>query len=298
MEKELVVNKDTTGERLDRFLSNNLDSISRTKIHALIEKGAVSVDGEIKKPSYRLKEKELVSIKTEDEKKDLLQPFEFTVKIIYEDNDIIVVDKPTDLVVHPPYCGFYNTLVNALIYMKKELSTINPYRPGVVHRLDKETSGVMVLAKNNRSHLNLVEQFRQRKIRKDYLAIVWGKVEKDRLAIDLPLKRDEKNRLKMKVSFLQSKKAYTEFEVRERFKDSTLLSLKLLTGRMHQLRVHLKFLEFPIVGDKKYGIKDDCKDLFLHAYKLGLYHPQQGNFIEFTSPIPGRFKEFIKARHV
>jgi 23S rRNA pseudouridine1911/1915/1917 synthase len=156
----------------------------------------------------------------------------------------------------------------------------------------------MVLAKNNRSHLNLVEQFRQRKIRKDYLAIVWGKVEKDRLAIDLPLKRDEKNRLKMKVSFLQSKKAYTEFEVRERFKDSTLLSLKLLTGRMHQLRVHLKFLEFPIVGDKKYGIKDDCKDLFLHAYKLGLYHPQQGNFIEFTSPIPGRFKEFIKARHV
>lgn len=223
-----------------------------------------------------------------------MKPFEFNVNIIYEDQDLLVIDKPGGISVHPPQVEASNTLVNALIYMKKELSGINAYRPGVVHRLDKETSGVMVLAKNDRSHLNLVEQFASRKIKKEYLALVWGIVAKDHMVADLPISRDTKNRLKMKVSFVQSKNAFTEVDVKERLPDSTFLSLKPRTGRMHQIRVHLKFLGFPIVGDKKYGIKDDYDELFLHAHKLGLYHPESEKFMEFVSPVPKRFTEFIE----
>jgi len=298
MRQLLNVFPDFIGERLDRFLQQNLKSVSRTKFNLLIKEGGVLVNGQLKKPNYRIKEKDIISVEIDEEKKDVLKPFKFEVNIIYEDSDILVVDKPIDIVVHPPQASVQDTLVNALLYMKKELSSINSRRPGVVHRLDRETSGCLVLAKNNFTHLNLVEQFRERKIKKEYRAIVWGIVNKDRLVADLPLRRDEKNRLKMKVSFLQSKSAYTEFTVKERLYGSTFMSINLLTGRMHQIRVHLKFLGFPIVGDKKYGIKDDYNELFLHAHKLGLYHPRTEKFMEFTSPIPERFTEFIEKHKV
>ena len=298
MRQSLDVFPDFIGERLDRFLQQNLKSVSRTKFNLLIKEGGVLVNGQLKKPNYRIKEKDIISVEIDEEKKDVLKPFKFEVNIIYEDSDILVVDKPIDIVVHPPQASVQDTLVNALLYMKKELSSINSRRPGVVHRLDRETSGCLVLAKNNFTHLNLVEQFRERKIKKEYRAIVWGIVNKDRLVADLPLRRDEKNRLKMKVSFLQSKSAYTEFTVKERLYGSTFMSINLLTGRMHQIRVHLKFLGFPIVGDKKYGIKDDYNELFLHAHKLGLYHPRTEKFMEFTSPIPERFTEFIEKHKV
>lgn len=294
MQKKLIVPPDAQGERLDKFLHTHLEAISRTKINTLIETEKIRVNGTIKKPSYRLKAKEEIDVIFEEVKKDLLKPFAFQVKIIYEDDDILVVDKPSGLVVHPPNPAASNTLVNALLYMDKSLSGINPYRPGVVHRLDKETSGVMVLAKNDKSHLNLVGQFSARKVKKEYLAIVWGKLEKEQLRINLPLTRDTKNRLKMKVSFLHSKKAYTEVNVKENLGAATLLLLKPLTGRMHQLRVHLKFLGFSIVGDKKYGIKDDYSQLFLHAQRLGFYHPAKGDFVEFESPMPERFEKFIR----
>ena len=278
---------------MDKFLQQNLQSISRTKFNLLIKMNRVLVDGKPKKPNYRLKAGQVISVEIEEDKKDVLKPFEFKVNIIYEDNDILVVEKPTDIIVHPPQPSVQDTLVNALLYMKKDLSSISASRPGVVHRLDRETSGCLVLAKNNFAHLNLVEQFRKRKIKKEYLAIVWGIVNKDNLVVDLPLRRDEKNRLRMKVSFLQSKKAYTEFNVKERLNDSTFIGINLLTGRMHQIRVHLKFLGFPIVGDKKYGIKDDYDEMFLHAHKLGLFHPCTGKFMEFISPMPERFTKFI-----
>lgn len=278
---------------MDKFLQHNLKSVSRTKFNLLIKEGGVLVNGEPKKPNYRLKEQDEISVTIDEEKKDVLKPFKFEVNIIYEDADMLVVDKPTDIVVHPPQKETQDTLVNALLYMEKELSSINSKRPGVVHRLDRETSGCLVFAKNNFTHLNLVEQFRQRRIKKEYLAIVWGIVSKDKLVADLPLRRDEKNRLRMKVSFLQSKKAYTEFTVKERLYGSTFMSINLLTGRMHQIRVHLKFLGFPIVGDKKYGIKDDYDEMFLHAHKLGLYHPRTDKFMEFVSPMPERFAKFI-----
>ena len=298
MRQSLIVQPDSTGERLDKFLQLNLRSVSRTKFNLLIKEKGVLVNGQPKKPNYRLKEGDTISVEIDEGKKDILKPFKFDVNIIYEDDDILVVDKPTDIVVHPPQAWVQDTLVNALLYMKKELSSINNKRPGVVHRLDRETSGCLVLAKSNFTHLNLVEQFRQRKIKKEYAAIVWGIVNKDKLVADLPLRRDEKNRLKMKVGFLKSKNAYTEFTVKERLYGATFMSVNLLTGRMHQIRVHLKFLGFPIVGDKKYGIKDDYDELFLHAHKLGLYHPRSDKFMEFVSPIPERFTKFIKEHRI
>lgn len=294
MKDKLIVPESSRGLRIDKFLSDNLDSISRTKTHDLIKNGSVLVDGKFKKPSYLLKGAEIILIEREEEKNLDLKPFEFNVPIIYEDEDILIVDKPAELVVHPLHKDYDKTLVNALLYMKKELSTINVLRRGIVHRLDKATSGVMVLAKNNYTHLNLINQFKERKVNKEYWAFCWGRLKTDRMVIDLPLKRDERDRLKMKVSFCKAKTAYTEVLVKERFNETTLLIIKPLTGRMHQIRVHLRFAGYPIIGDKKYGRKDGYDNLFLHAHKLGFFHPRRGDFLEFESPIPERFKKLIE----
>ena len=281
------------GKRLDKFLSETFPDISRNKIHSLIEADKILLNDKSSKPSRVLKGGEVV-VAIVDQQKNELKPYDFTVKIIYEDDDILVVDKPAGLVVHPPQEGYYKTLVNALIGMKRDLSSVSADRPGIVHRLDKETSGLLVVAKNNQSHLALVETFRSRNINKEYRVIVWGLMKKDHMAIDLPVARDSKNRLKMKVSFLKSKDALTEFDVIEKLKGSTYLSVKLHTGRMHQIRVHLNFLGYPIVGDKKYGKKDNYDDLFLHAHKLSFKHPVTKKPLEFISRVPEYFDEFIR----
>ncbi len=263
----------------------------------------VWVDGLAKKPSFLLRPGQEIRILIENPKKEL-PPFNFLVKIIHEDEDILVVDKPKGLVVHPPQAGYDKTMVNALIWMGKDLwagkdlgagsKPAPTLRPGVVHRLDKETSGVMVLAKNEQSFQNLTEQFKQRKVKKEYRAITWGQIKKDKISLNLPLARDKRNRLKMKVSFLQAKEAFSEVEVIQRLAKATYLKVFPRTGRMHQIRVHLKFLGFPIVGDKKYGLRDNYKQLFLHAHRLGFFHPSSVVFSEFISPLPEYFKEFIE----
>jgi len=293
MEKKITVSKESQGKRLDKFLVAEFKDFSRSKLNSLIVNGQVLVDGSIKKPHFSLRCGQSVQVKFQQQAKTL-KGYNFPIDIIYEDSDIIVVDKPTGLVVHPPQNGYHETLVNALIYLGKDLAKISDLRPGVVHRLDKETSGIMVLAKNEQSYKNLVEQFKQRKVKKEYLAWVWGQIKKDRLNVDLPLSRDLKNRLKMKVSFLKAKQAYTKIEVISRLKEATQLRLLPVTGRMHQLRVHLKFLGYPIVGDKKYGIKDDCKQLLLHSRFLSLAHPQTKKLLKFTSSIPERFEAFAR----
>ena len=294
MKKILVVEEEHLGKRLDKFLSSQLVSLSRTKIHSLIKEGLVLIDSKLKKSSFLISPGQQISIILKEEKKEL-KPFDFKVKIIYEDSDLIVVDKPSGLVVHPPQEGYHKTLVNALVFLKKELSSsANTLRPGVVHRLDKETSGAMVLAKNEYSYNSLVGQFKERKVFKKYRAIVWGRIKKEKMLIDLPLTRDTKNRLKMKVSFLKAKQARTDLEVLTHLEDSTYLSLKPQTGRMHQIRVHLKFLGFPIVGDKKYGIKDNYNELFLHAKELRFTHPREAKLLKFQSQLPDKFSKFIE----
>ncbi|UCG35769.1 MAG: RluA family pseudouridine synthase [Candidatus Omnitrophota bacterium] len=296
MHKELSVGHNENGERLDRILAVHITSFSRSKLHDLIENGNVLVNGQVKKPSFHLKTGDRILIKIEKPKEEPAL-YECQIPIIYEDNDIIVVDKPSGLVVHPPHPGYVETLVNALTFMKKELSTVDISRRGVVHRLDKETSGVMILAKNNESHNNLVTQFKERKVKKEYQAICWGQVKKESIRLDLPLKRDEKKRLRMKVSFVGAKRALTEIIPLKKFEDSTLLSIRLYTGRMHQIRVHLNFLGYPIVGDKKYGKKDKYEELFLHSHCLGLHHPRSKKPLEFVSPIPERFKKFVESKN-
>ncbi|MCM8824148.1 MAG: RluA family pseudouridine synthase [Candidatus Omnitrophica bacterium] len=297
-EEILSVLKEDAGKRLDKFISQNLKHISRTKVKELITQGNVLVNGMVKKTSYIVKDNDNVCIRNVDNKLAILEPYPMDINILCEDDDIIVVNKPQGLVVHPPNINYQKTLVNVLVYLGKNLSSINPLRPGVVHRLDKETSGVMVLAKNNYAHLNLVSQFRRRMVKKEYRAIVWGVIEQDSLQIDLPIKRDLNNRFKMRVSFLKSKEAKTFLQVIERFKEATYIKLMPITGRMHQIRVHLKFLGFPIIGDEKYGRKDGYKNLFLHSYYLSFSHPRTEKILEFTSSLPKRFKEFIdKQKH-
>lgn len=296
MRKEFLVNKYEQGHRLDTFLTKALSSLSRSKIKKLIEEGKILVRGMRKKGSYHLRFKDRVTVDYNNEVKLFLTPYPLDIKVIYEDKEIIVVDKPKNLVVHPPNVCHHQTLVNALLYMNKELSYFTPLRRGVVHRLDKETSGVMVLAKTNEAHLNLLEQFKERKVEKEYRAIVWGVVKENVWNIELPIRRHRYNRLRMKVGFVDSRSAATEIKVLKRFKDATFLAIKPITGRTHQIRVHLKFLGYPIVGDKKYGIKDAHKDLFLHAYKLGFWHPTEKKWLEFESALPCRFLEFIRER--
>jgi len=293
MQKTLVVSQETEGLRLDKFLTQELDFLSRAKISRIIAQGLVLVNEKALKASFKLRLGQKISITIEEERIEL-KPFDFPVKIIHEDSDIIVVDKPIDLVVHPPQKNYHQTLVNVLIGLNKDLALTDPLRPGVVHRLDKETSGVMVLAKNKQSYDNLVSQFKERKVKKEYRAIVWGNPKEEKMTVNLPLARDEKNRLKMKVSFLKSKQALTDIEVIKRLADATYLKIKLHTGRMHQIRVHLKFLGFPIVGDKKYGLKDKYKQLFLHARTLQFQHPKSTRIVKFDSPMPERFNSFLK----
>jgi len=294
VKKEFHISRLDKGVRLDRFISLRVPELSRTKIGKMIEGGSILVNGERKKPSYPLKEKDLITVFFRQTETPLLKPYPLDIDIVYEDEDIIVVNKPANLVVHPPSLACQNTLVNALIYMKKELSSVNPERPGVVHRLDKETTGIMVLAKNNLSHLKLIESFRERKVKKEYHAIVWGVIKRDRLSVDLPLRRDNRNRLKMKVSMFRAKSAITHIEVIKRFKRFSYIRIVILTGRMHQIRVHMNFLGHPILGDKKYGRKDSYDNLFLHSFRLGIYHPGTDKFMEFKAPLPLWFNDIIE----
>ncbi len=294
MKSDFIVDNDNCDKRLDKYLAEKLSDYSREQIISAIKAGDIAVNGLSKKPSYRVSLGEEITLII-SKPKDVLIPHEFKLKIVHEDSDIIVVNKPSSLATHPPNFKYSQAVVNALIYMKKELfKSSSPLRPGVVHRLDKETTGLLVLAKNEQSFNNLVGQFKARKIKKIYRAITHGIINEDKLKIDLPLARDSKNRLKMKVSFVEAKEALTEVEVLRRFRQASYLNITLSTGRMHQIRIHLKFLGFPILGDKKYGIKDGLNDLFLHAHILGFEHPVNSKYMEFKADLPSYFNNYIE----
>jgi 23S rRNA pseudouridine1911/1915/1917 synthase len=288
----LKVSAEQAGMRLDVFLaqfsdSNNL-GLSRTFIQKLIRDGKVILgDSPQLKPHYKVKSGDRLKVIIEEKKSGILRPENIPLDIVYEDEDLAIINKPAGLVVHPAPGNYEHTLVNALLYHFKSLSDINPQRPGIVHRLDKETSGLLVIAKNNFAHLALSKQFAKHTIKRKYIAVVKGKMEFDENVIELPIARHPVKRKNMSVGFGQnSKYAKTRYRTLKRTKDFSVLELEPFTGRTHQLRVHLAFLGHPVLGDTKYGRNNEFKHLCLHAKSLGFIHPRTEKFVEFTSDTP------------
>lgn len=294
-----TVGEEAKHVRIDVFLAAHCQGCSRTRSKNLIKEGRVVVNQKIVKPHYCLKEGDEVQVRMPPPALDSLQAEEIPLAILYEDGDVIVLDKPCGMVVHPAAGNPAGTLANALRFHTKELSDINPERPGIVHRLDKDTSGVMVVAKNNVTHLALAKQFRAHSVRRRYIALVKGRVEFKEGLVDLPIKRHPFYRKKMAVSFEpDTKSAQTRYRTLKRFERFSLLELFPHTGRTHQLRVHLAYLKHPILGDDKYGDKNDFTRLALHAKDLGFYHPQKKQFMEFSSALPAEIQAAIGAIHI
>jgi len=294
----LCVEKEDEGKRLDLYLVSELEKkslkFSRRFIQDLILRGNVKVFSEIKKPHYKVRLNDKISVKIPPKEEFFIQPEDIPIEIIYEDSDILVVNKPPGMVTHPAPGNPNRTLVNALLFHCKDLSQINPLRPGIVHRLDKDASGLLIVAKNDSSHLNLSKQFSQHRVERHYIALVRGKVEFDEGLIDLPIGRNQKNRKKMAVRFFKAKRAKTFYKTLKRYRDYSLLELIPETGRTHQIRVHLSSLGHPILGDRIYSKGRDFSRLFLHAYKIRFTHPKTKEIKEFVSKMPKDFIEFIE----
>jgi len=286
--------------RLDMLLSEyageNSLGLSRTILQKLIKAGKVFINSKIQdKPHHKVIFGDNIQVIIPKKEKSGMLPEEIPLDVVYEDQDLLVINKPTNLVVHPAPGNLRHTLVNALLGRAIELSDVNKNRPGIVHRLDKETSGLLIIAKNNSSHLNLAKQFAQHTIEKTYVAIVCGKVEFDEDLIEAPIGRDPLRRKNMAISYVgNTKHAKTYYRTLKRGNNFSFLELKPHTGRTHQLRVHLAYLGHPILGDTKYGKNKNFPRLALHAKEIGFIHPATKQPMHFTSKIPQEFQEFIK----
>lgn len=295
--KEFIVKDDEVGKRIDSYLSNKDNEISRVAVQRLIKNDKILVNGKSTKASYKVQENDNIKVEEEKPKEISLKPQDIPVEIIYEDKDIIVVNKPKGMVVHPANGNPDGTLVNSLMSICKDsLSGIGgEIRPGIVHRLDKDTSGVIVVAKNDKAHINLSEQIKNHEVEKTYIALVKGVVKANEATIDMPIGRSTKDRKKMAVT-KTGKNAITHFKVIKRFHNYTLLEVKIETGRTHQIRVHLSQIGYPIVGDTTYsngknewGIKGQC----LHAKSLKFKHPITGEEMFLEAKMPEYFKKVI-----
>ncbi|MGO1470337.1 MAG: RluA family pseudouridine synthase [Tissierella sp.] len=297
MKKIEMIIKDDTSERLDSYLSKKIKDISRSEIKKLIKNGEILVNDEIKKPKYTLKKSDNVIINIPIQKRNEVIPQNIKLDILYEDNDIAIINKPIGMVVHPAPGNFTDTLVNALLYNLNNLSDLGgEIRPGIVHRLDKDTSGLLVVAKNNYSHEILSNYFKNRDVKREYIALVKGVLKEEKGIIDKPIGRNPKNRKKMAVIETNSKNALTKYEVLQRFKKYTLIKASLETGRTHQIRVHFSHIKHPIVGDVKYSRKNEfnLNGQLLHSIRIGFVHPKTYEYMEFSTAIPDRFDKVIK----
>lgn len=284
-------------ERLDKYLASETD-FSRSTIQKLISEEKILVNGKVVKNKYMLQiDDEIELIDTQVDLNQELKPQKMDLDIVYEDDDLLVINKPSGMVVHPAPGNYENTLVNGLIAYANSLSDINgEFRPGIVHRIDKDTSGLLVVCKNNFTHEALAKQLVDKTLYREYLAIVHGEIEEDEAEIIAPIGRDPKDRKKMTVTAKNSKEAVTLFDVIKRYDHYTLISCKLQTGRTHQIRVHMDYINYPIVGDPIYGIKDtiDTKGQALHAYKIGFVHPRSNEYMEFSADVPEEFKKTLE----
>lgn len=293
---EFKVKEDEENCRLDVFVSKNFEDKSRSYIKGLIELGNAKVNGKLKKSHYKLKYNEIVEMEIPENTDLKVEKENIPLDILYEDSDVIVVDKEQGMVVHPAPGNYTGTLVNALLYYCKDLSGINGVnRPGIVHRIDKDTSGILVVAKNDNAHRKLAAQLMDHSMTREYIALTEGIIREDSGIVDQPLGRDPVNRIRMCVN-KNGRNAVTHFEVLERMKSNTLIKCKLETGRTHQIRVHMNYIGHPLVGDPVYGYKKQrfrLQGQMLHAKKLGFIHPSTGKYMEFESEIPVYFKKVI-----
>ncbi|MBN2899914.1 MAG: RluA family pseudouridine synthase [Clostridia bacterium] len=291
------------GVRLDGFLNEQIEDLSRNYAQKLIEEGKVSVNGMIiVKKNHKLKAGDQVEIEMPEPEVLDIVPEDIPIEIVYEDDDVMVINKPQGMVVHPAPGNYSGTLVNAIMYHTANLSSINGViRPGIVHRIDKNTSGLLMIAKNNKAHNALAEQLKDHSSMREYMAIVHGNVKEDSGTIDAPIARHPQNRLKNAV-VAGGREAVTHFFVEERFGQFTLVRLRLETGRTHQIRVHMAYIGHPLLGDDVYGPKKSKikhEGQLLHAKKLGFVHPTTGEYMEFDSELPDYFEAVIqKIRHI
>lgn len=295
---KVKVTETEDGMRIDAAVSSLNEKISRTNAQELIKKGEILLDDKAIKVSSKVRLNQIITmpkeaIKEVDEK---LIAEDIDVEILYEDEDIVVVNKPKDMVVHPAAGNWTGTLVNAMLG-KRELSDLNEdFRPGIVHRLDKNTTGAMVVAKNNQAHNKLAEQIQKREFKKIYVALVKGIIKENEAIIELPIGRHPTDRKKMAV-VKDGKDAYTKFKVLERFDGYTLIEIELKTGRTHQIRVHMSHIGFPIVGDDVYSSGKNpfgVTSQMLHSKTLGLTHPRTNEWMEWNAKLPQEFEEILK----
>ncbi|ODS49716.1 MAG: 23S rRNA pseudouridine synthase [Halanaerobium sp. 4-GBenrich] len=294
-EHSLKVEAKDQGIRIDKFLASEYQDLSRSFIQTLIENKKITVNENTVDKSYKITKNDFIKIIIE-EKESEIKAVEMALDIVYEDQDIIVINKEADRVVHPAPGHHNDTIVNALLAHVDNLSAINGVkRPGIVHRLDKDTSGLLIAAKNDKSHKSLAQQFKSRSVEKYYYALIEGNLAYEKGKIDAPIGRDPNNRKKMAVRKRRSKRAVSRFKIIEEFKNHTLIQVKIETGRTHQIRVHFSYLGHPVVGDQKYGAKNDlnAQRQLLHAKKLIIKHPATGEKMKFEAELKEDFKGIL-----
>jgi 23S rRNA pseudouridine1911/1915/1917 synthase len=281
--------------RIDIYLKDKTE-YTRSKLEAYFKSGDILVNNKPVKKSYLLKYGDVITLPQIETKPLNIDSVNLNLDIIYEDEDVLVVNKQNGLVVHPAPGNPTNTLVNGLLYHSKTLSSINgDFRPGIVHRIDAYTTGLLMVAKNDQAHLSLAKQLENKTITRKYIALVWGVIKEDTAVIDAPIGRDKQDRKKMCVTDINAKKAVTHIKVLQRFKNATLIEVTLETGRTHQIRVHMNYINHPVVNDPVYGKRKiiDNSGQCLHAKELGFIHPKTGEYMFFTSELPECFTNIL-----
>lgn len=295
----LTVDGENSDLRLDKYLVSQLEDFTRSAVSKLIEGGQVKVNEKTASKNYKCKAGDRVEIEIPDPVELDVTAENIPLDIVYEDSDLLVVNKPKGMVVHPAAGNYSGTLVNALLYhCKDRLSGINGViRPGIVHRIDKDTSGLLIVAKNDTAHLDLAQQIKEHSFHRAYQAVAYGNFKEDNGTVNQPIGRHPKDRKKMAVTYKNSKNAVTHYEVISRYEKFTHIRCVLETGRTHQIRVHMAYIGHPLAGDEVYGPKKVITQLngqCLHAGELGFVHPRTKEYMEFTAPLPEYFTNFLK----